>query len=89
VAWTDRARSPRPAHPFDLPPIYAIADLTKATGALLSAVAAGDLTPSERRTRQTRRRAVKAIEATELSARLAKHEDAQRDPQSRTPASPA
>ena len=40
------ARRDRPI-PFALPPIETTADLTKATAALLAAVAAGDLTPSE------------------------------------------
>src|SRR4051794_39990122 len=39
-------RKDRPV-PFELPPIESPADLTKATGALLQAVAASELTPSE------------------------------------------
>jgi hypothetical protein len=63
-------RKDRPV-PFALPPIETAADLTKATGALLAAVAAGDLTPSEAAELGKLVDAlVRAIEVTDVQARL-------------------
>ncbi|WP_157182334.1 DUF5681 domain-containing protein [Methylobacterium sp. WSM2598] len=64
-------RRDRPV-PFALPPIDTAADLTKATAALLDAVAQGDLTPSE--AAELGRLVdvhLKAVEATEFASRLA------------------
>ena len=56
---------------FDLPPIETAADVVKATGAMLQAVASGDLTPSEAAELSKLVTAhVEAIKATELEARL-------------------
>lgn len=63
-------RKDRPV-PFALPPIETAADLTKATSALLSAVAAGELTPSEAAELGKLVDAhVRAIEVTDIQARL-------------------
>ncbi len=60
---------------FDLPIIEAAADLPKATNALLQAVAFGELTPSEASDIGKAVDAhVKAIELTDVQARLAKLE---------------
>lgn len=56
---------------FDLPPIESIEDLTKATKAILVAVAAGELTPSEAAELGRLVDAhAKAIEVTDLHRRL-------------------
>ena len=61
--------------PFALPPIKTPADLTRATGALLAAVAEGELTPSEAAELGKLVDAhVKAIEATDVQERLARLE---------------
>src|ERR1700712_5018908 len=61
---------------FELPPIETTADLPKATNALLQAVASGELTPSEASDIGKAVDAhVRAIEATDLQARLAKLEN--------------
>jgi hypothetical protein len=68
-------RKDRPIR-FALPSIERVEDLTKATGALLSAVAAGELTPSE--AAELGRLVdshVKAIEATDLHTRLSRLEE--------------
>lgn len=63
-------REDRPV-PFALPPIETAADLTKATEALLAAVAAGELTPSEAAELGKLVDAhVRAIEVTDVRARL-------------------
>lgn len=60
---------------FDLPIIEAAADLPKATNALLQAVASGELTPSEASDIGKAIDAhVRAIELTDVQARLAKLE---------------
>ncbi|ACA15357.1 hypothetical protein M446_0803 [Methylobacterium sp. 4-46] len=70
-------RKDRPV-PFGLPAIESPADLTKATAALLDAVARGDLTPSEAAELGKLVDAhLKAIEATEFAARLAALEQSQ------------
>jgi hypothetical protein len=62
---------------FDLPPIDGPADLPRATGALLAAVAAGELTPSEAADIGKAVDAhVKALEVSDLAVRLAKLEEA-------------
>ncbi|KAB1068188.1 DUF5681 domain-containing protein [Methylobacterium planeticum] len=62
---------------FELPPIETTADLPKATGALLEAVASGELTPSEAADISKSIDAhVKAIEATDLHERLSRLEAA-------------
>jgi hypothetical protein len=57
---------------FSLPKIESAADATKATGAILEAIAAGDVTPSEGevvgRLIETH---LKALECSEFEARLA------------------
>jgi Family of unknown function (DUF5681) len=64
-------RKDRPIR-FALPPIENPADLTKATSALLAAVAAGDLTPSEAAELGKLVDAhVKAVEAADFAERLA------------------
>lgn len=61
---------------FDLPPIAETADLPKATGAILRALAAGELTPAEAADISKSVDAhVRAIEATDLHARLARLEE--------------
>ena len=61
---------------FDLPVIETTADLPKATHALLQAVAAGELTPSEAADISKSVDAhVRAIEATDLHERLARLEE--------------
>ena len=60
---------------FDLPIVEAAADLPKATNALLQAVASGELTPSEASDIGKAVEAhVRAIELTDVQARLAKLE---------------
>jgi len=60
---------------FALPPIETSADLTRATGALLAAVAEGELTPSEAAELGKLVDAhVKAIEVTDVQERLARLE---------------
>lgn len=64
---------------FALPPIQTTGDLTKATSALLTAVAAGEITPSE--AAELGRLVdshVKAIEVTDLDARLRRIEEGTR-----------
>lgn len=69
-------RKDRPIR-FTLPPIEATSDLTKATGALLAAVAAGELTPSEAAELGKLVDAhVRAIEVTDIHDRLARIEEA-------------
>ncbi|MCC0808054.1 hypothetical protein FPV16_17865 [Methylobacterium sp. W2] len=69
------ARKDRPVQ-FDLPVIETTADLPKATQALLQAVAAGELTPSEAADISKSVDAhVRAIEATDLHERLARLEE--------------
>ncbi|WP_424753338.1 DUF5681 domain-containing protein [Methylobacterium sp.] len=69
------ARKDRPVQ-FDLPVIETTADLPKATHALLQAVAAGELTPSEAADISKSVDAhVRAIEATDLHERLARLEE--------------
>ncbi|WP_407530124.1 DUF5681 domain-containing protein [Methylobacterium oryzisoli] len=70
-------RKDRPV-PFALPPIETTADLTKATAALLEAVANGELTPSEAAELGKLVDAhVRAIEVTDLHDRLTRLEAAQ------------
>lgn len=65
------ARKDRPIS-FALPPIETTDDLPKATGAIVAAVAAGELTPSEAaEISKTLDVHVRAIEATELHRRMA------------------
>ncbi|MFE1603334.1 DUF5681 domain-containing protein [Methylobacterium sp. ID0610] len=65
--------------PFALPPIATTADLTKATSALLEAVARGELTPSEAaELGKLVDSHVKAIEVTDIQARLDALEAAKR-----------
>jgi hypothetical protein len=69
-------RKDRPIN-FVLPPIETTADLTKATASLLTAVAAGDLTPSEAAELGKLVDAhVKAIEVTDIQGRLERLEKA-------------
>lgn len=75
----DRISPPRRERtvPFALPPIETTGDLTKATAALLAAVAEGALTPSEASELGKLVDAhVRAIEAADLSERLARLEQA-------------
>lgn len=70
----DRLVPPRKDRPitFDLPPIETADDLPKATGAVVAAVATGELTPSEAaEISKTLDVHVRAIEATELHRRMA------------------
>ncbi len=68
-------RKDRPIR-FELPSIDKAGDLTKATGALLAAVAAGDLTPSEAAELGKLVDAhVRAVEAVDLHQRLARLEE--------------
>ncbi len=70
----DRLIPPRKDRPitFDLPPIETADDLPKATGAIVAAVAAGELTPAEAaEISKTLDVHVRAIEATELHRRMA------------------
>lgn len=77
-ACLDRLLPPRRDRfvPFSLPPIESAEDLPKASGALLAAVAEGEITPAEAaelaRLVETH---AKAIEVNELEARLAELED--------------
>jgi hypothetical protein len=65
------ARKDRPIT-FDMPAIETTDDLPKATGAIVAAVAAGELTPSEAaELSKSLDVHVRAIEATELHRRLA------------------
>lgn len=62
---------------FTLPPIESTADLPRATGALLEAVAAGELTPAEASDISKAVDAhVKALEVTDLHVRLTRLEEA-------------
>jgi len=73
----DRLVPPRKDRPvaFALPPIETTADVSKATAALLNAVAAGDLTPSEAAELGKLVAAhVQAIQAVELEARITRLE---------------
>lgn len=70
----DRLIPPRKDRPisFDLPPIETTDDLPKATGALVAAVAAGELTPAEAaEISKTLDVHVRALEATDLHKRMA------------------
>ncbi|GJE52653.1 hypothetical protein GOFOIKOB_5727 [Methylobacterium tardum] len=70
----DRLLPPRKDRPvtFALPPIVTTDDLPKATGAIVAAVAAGELTPAEAaEISKTLDVHVRAIEATELHRRMA------------------
>lgn len=70
----DRLIPPRKDRPIslDLPPIETTDDLPKATGAIVAAVAAGELTPAEAaEISKTLDVHVRAIEATDLHRRLA------------------
>jgi hypothetical protein len=70
----DRLLPPRKDRPitFALPPIETTDDLPKATGAIVAAVAAGELTPSEAaEISKSLDVHVRAIEATELHRRMA------------------
>lgn len=72
--FLDRLIPPRKCRPitFDLPPIETTDDLSKATGAIVAAVAAGELTPVEAaEISKTLDVHVRAIEATELHRRMA------------------
>ena len=69
----DRLSPPRKDRPvtFELPAIDSAADLSRATNALLQAVAAGDLTPAEAADISKSVDAhVRAIQATDLNERL-------------------
>jgi hypothetical protein len=73
----DRIASPRKDRPvlFELPPITSPANAAQASAALVAAVVAGDLTPSEASELGKLIEAyVKALEATEFAERLAKLE---------------
>lgn len=74
----DRLVPPRKDRPvtFELPAIETTADLTRATNALLQAVASGDLTPSEAADiGKTVDAHVRAIEAVDLHQRLLRIEE--------------
>jgi hypothetical protein len=69
----DRLAPPRKDRPvtFELPAIETAADLSRATNALLQAVATGDLTPAEAADISKSIDAhVRAIQATDLNERL-------------------
>jgi hypothetical protein len=71
-------RKDRPVR-FELPKIENASDLPKATGALLEAVAAGDITPSEAADVGRALDAhVRAIETTDLHERMRRIEEAAR-----------
>jgi hypothetical protein len=73
----DRIIPPRRERPinFELPPIQAPADALKATAALIAAVGAGDITPSEAaELAKLIEGYVKSMEATDLAERIAKLE---------------
>lgn len=71
-------RKDRPVR-FELPKIENASDLPKATGALLEAVAAGDITPSEAADVGRAVDAhVKAVEMTDLHERMRRIEEATR-----------
>lgn len=71
-------RKDRPVR-FELPAIESTSDLPKATGALLQAVAAGDITPSEAAEIGRALDAhVRAIEVTDLHERMRRIEEAAR-----------
>jgi hypothetical protein len=70
----ERIVPPRKDRPvsFNLPPIKTAADALTATGALVAAVAAGDITPSEAAELSKLIEAyVKSLEVTDLAARIA------------------
>jgi hypothetical protein len=76
----DRILPPRKDRhvPFALPPLESAADAVKATAALVAAVAAGDLTPSEAaELSKLVEGYTRAVELRELEARLAALEAAQ------------
>lgn len=73
----DRLAPPRKDRPvtFELPAIETAADLSRATNALLQAVAVGDLTPAEAADISKSVDAhVRAIQATDLNERLSRIE---------------
>jgi hypothetical protein len=76
----DRLCPPRKDRPitFNLPPVETAADLVKATGAIVAAVAAGDLSPAEAQDvaniLEIHRR---ALDTSDLAARIAALEAAQ------------
>jgi hypothetical protein len=73
----ERIIPPRRERPinFELPPIQAPADALKATAALIAAVGAGDVTPSEAaELAKLIEGYVKSMEATDLAERIAKLE---------------
>jgi hypothetical protein len=73
----DRIAPPRKGRPvlFGLPPITSAADAVQASGALVAAVAEGELTPSEAGELGKLVEAyVKALEATDFAERLTKLE---------------
>jgi hypothetical protein len=73
----DRIAPPRKDRPvlFELPPVSSAADAANAAGALLAAVAVGDLTPAEASELGKLIEAyVKALEATDFAERLSKLE---------------
>jgi hypothetical protein len=77
----ERIAPPRKDRPvnFTLPKIETVADLPKASAALLDAVASGELTPGEAAELGKLIEAhVKAIEVTDLQDRLARLEEQQR-----------
>jgi hypothetical protein len=72
------ARKDRPIN-FDMPAIFAVADLPKATHAIMGAVSKGEITPSEASELGKLVDAhVRAIEVTDLQERIARLEEAQR-----------
>jgi|HubBroStandDraft_4_1064222.scaffolds.fasta_scaffold832612_1 hypothetical protein len=71
---------------FELPPVSTVADIVIASGALLLAVAEGDLTPSEAGELSKLLDGHRlAMTTAELEARIAKLEVGQRSNQSKTP----
>ena len=75
--FLERIVPPRKDRPinFALPPITTAADALKATGALIAAVANGDVTPSEAADlAKLLEGYVKSLEAMELTERVAKLE---------------
>jgi hypothetical protein len=72
------ARKDRPIN-FDMPAIGAVADLPKATNAIIEAVSKGEITPSEAsELGKVVDAHVKAIEVTDLNERIARLEEAHR-----------
>ena len=69
----ERLLPPRKERPlnFPLPPVETVQDLPKALGAILTAVAQGDITPGEGQTLAAMLEAYrKGLEATDLEARI-------------------